>query len=108
MRGRLSWKVKSVGVHLILWGMLVVWSYSAAGPFQFASCWSIALIYPPFALLGAVTGLASVSIVIMSIGRPQLSSSMLFLAAYHGLILIGGMLAARLAAHVSVGPVSCL
>lgn len=108
MRGGHSWKVQSLGLHLGLWVVLALWSYQSAGPFALASCWPIAMIYPPYALLWTATGLISLAVVVVSLGRPQMRSGIWFLAACHGLMLLSGMLAARLAAHVSAGEVSCL
>ena len=98
----------SIGMHLALWMALGLWSYHSAGPFTFASCWPVALMYPPFALLLGAIGAMSLGTVLVSIARPQARASIWFLAARHGLILVGGMLVARLAAHVATGQVSCL
>lgn len=108
MRDSRSWRAKSVGMHLALWIALALWSYHSAGPFKFASCWPIAMMYLPFALLWAAIAVTSLGTVIVSIARPQTKASIWFFAACHGLLLVGGMLAALLAGHAATGQVSCL
>jgi hypothetical protein len=108
VRGKQFWKIALAGGHLALWGVLAILSYQSAGPYSFATCWPIAMIYPPFALLWMAVALTSLAVVMMSISRPRIRSGIWFGLSCHGLILVGGMLVARVAAHVSAGQVSCL
>lgn len=100
---------KPILVHILIWMGLVVAAYATAGPYRFASCWGIILIYvPPAAiLLLAIAGLSLV-VLLAAIFYPALQKNVIFSIASHGMVLTVGLIGCNGAAYAGAGQVSCL
>lgn len=96
-------------LHVMIWVALAAAAYATAGPYTFANCWTIILLYswPVAALFLAIAGI-SLLILLISIVRPALPADLIFSLGCHGMVLTLGWIGSRMAAHAAAGPVSCL
>ena len=95
--------------HFLLWITLAILAYANAGPFTFASCWPLLLVYLPSAALalGVVAG-GSLIVQLICIARPKMRDGLAFAVSAHVIIFIVGLSACSFAARLATGPVSCL
>ena len=95
--------------HILLWMALAMRAYATAGPYKFASCWTIILVYlPPVGFLVLAIAVYSSAVLLAAAFRPPLRGTWFFLAASHGMVLTIGMVVCVRAAYAAVGQVSCL
>ena len=98
-----------VMIHILLWEALAVAAYATGGPYKFASCWHIILIYfpPASSLLFAIAGF-SLIVLLVSIARPAMRTTLSYSVAIHGMILTAGSFGCNRIAYAAAGQVSCL
>jgi hypothetical protein len=107
--GVLIWKWPLLSVHVLLWIALAIKAYNNAGPYHFASCWPVILLYlPPASILFFLIGATSLIIVLASFSRPAMRRHPGFWVAIHGMLLTIGLVACNFSAYAAVGPVNCL
>jgi hypothetical protein len=88
---------------------LAIKAYDNAGPYHFASCWPIILIYvPPVNILFLLIGATSLIVVLASFSRPAMRRHPGSWVAIHGLLLTIGLVACNVSAYAAVGEVNCL
>ena len=96
-------------VHILLWGVLAVAAYATAGPYKFASCWHIILIYfPPASILFFAIAGFSLIVLLVSLVRPETRTTIVYSVAIHGMILTAGAIGCNRIAYAAAGQVSCL
>jgi hypothetical protein len=107
--GVLIWKWPLLSVHVLLWIALAIKAYNNAGPYHFASCWPIILLYlPPVSTLFLLIGATSLIVVLASLSRPTMRRHPGFWVAIHGMVLTIGVVACNFSAYAAVGQVNCL
>ena len=95
--------------HFLLWITLAIVAYANAGPFTFASCWPLLLVYLPAAApaLGVIAG-GSLIVQLICMVRPTMREGLAFAVSAHVIISVIGLAGCSFAARLATGPVSCL
>ena len=99
-----------ITVHIAVWVALAIAAYATAGQHSLVRCWHIIPIYlPPVGVALLAIAAYSIVVLILSLFRPRLRSTMRYWVAVHAMVLILGLVACYNAAWAApVGSTSCL
>lgn len=96
-------------VHVAAWTLLAVFAARNAGPYTFASCWTLIPAYiPPVAIAYLAAAAYSILVLTASVFTARFRNTIHLKIAAHLFIVVVGTVTCALAARAAVGPVSCL
>jgi hypothetical protein len=98
-----------LSLHALSWSALAALIYANAGPHDFATCWTLILIYiPPIAFVLFVIAACSVVVLLTALFYPPLRATRFVLPASHGLIVTLGLIICLRSSAAFVGQPNCL